>query len=126
MASPLPSPLSLQFFTARSELREVVFGAVCDFLFVYEISQEPLNRFPPNSQLRRVWSLTRTNLNVKVKGQGYQGQKTAFFQPSRQPACSAVYVWYNICSSGFPPFIVEENVVGYVAPFYGPTNNAER
>jgi len=29
------------------------------------ISPEPLNGFAPNSQGRRVWSLTRTSLNVK-------------------------------------------------------------
>ena len=51
--------------TARSELRSVVFGAVCDFLFVYE----PLNGFAPNSHGRRVWSLARKSLNVRVKGQ---------------------------------------------------------
>ena len=47
-------------------------------LFLYEISREPLNGFAPNSQGRRVWSLARTSLNVKVKGHGHQGQKTAF------------------------------------------------
>ena len=45
------------------------------FLFVYEISREPLNRFAPNSQGRRVWSLARRSLKVNVKGQGHQGQK---------------------------------------------------
>jgi len=46
--------------TARSELRKVLFFApsVC-FLFVYEISWEPLNG-------RRVWSIARTSLKVKV------------------------------------------------------------
>jgi len=48
---------------------------------VVKISREPLNGFAPNSQGRRVWSLTRMSLNVKVKGQGHQGQKTAFFGP---------------------------------------------
>jgi len=56
-------------------------------LFVYEISREPLNRFAPNSHGRRVWSLARTILKVKVKGQGDQGQKRAFFRPFGRPAC---------------------------------------
>ena len=47
-------------------------------LFVYEISREPLDGFAPNSHGRRVWSLARESLKVKVKGQGHQGQKTAF------------------------------------------------
>jgi len=39
------------------------------FLFVPQISREPLNGFAPNSQGRRVWSLARRNLNTKAKGQ---------------------------------------------------------
>jgi len=54
-----------------------VFGAVFHLWFLYEISREPLNEFVPNSQ-RCVCSLTRTSLNVKVKGQGHQGQKRHF------------------------------------------------
>jgi len=56
-----------------------VFGAIslC-FLFVYEISLEQLTRFVPNSNGRRVWSLTRTHLKVKVKGQGHNRQKWYF------------------------------------------------
>jgi len=58
--------------TAHRELRKVdVFGAVCDFLFVYEIFRELLNGFAPNSQGRRVWFLVGTSLKVKVKGQGH-------------------------------------------------------
>jgi len=73
-------PTVKQFFTARSELRKVLFLApsVCGFLFVYEISREPLNRCAQNSQERLVWSLARTSLKVKVKGQGHQGQKRHF------------------------------------------------
>ena len=58
------------------------FGAVCD-IFVYEISQEPLKGFAPNSQGRRVWSLFRMSLDVKVKGQKSksQGTKKHFFGP---------------------------------------------
>ena len=46
--------------------------------FLYEICRERLNGFAPNSQGRRVWSLTRTSLKVKVKGQGRRGQKRHF------------------------------------------------
>jgi len=56
-------------FTTRSELRKVMFLALSvTFLFVYEISQEPLNGFAPNSHGRRDWSTSRTSLKVKVKG----------------------------------------------------------
>ena len=45
-------------FTARSELRKVLFLALSvTFLYVYEIYREPLNGFAPNSQGRRVSSL---------------------------------------------------------------------
>jgi len=38
-------------FTARGELRKVLFLALSvTFLFVREISREPLNGFAPNSQ----------------------------------------------------------------------------
>ena len=56
------------------------------FLFVYEIYPEPLNGFAPNSHGRRVWSLVRTSLKVKDKGQGHHGQKRHF------SALSAAYV----------------------------------
>jgi len=58
-------------FTTRSELRKVLFltPLVCGFLFVYEISREPLNGFVPNSQGRRVLSLARMSLKAKVNGQ---------------------------------------------------------
>jgi len=67
-------------FTARSELRKVLFLApsVCGFLFVYEIYPEFLNGSAPNSQGRRVWSLARLSLQVKVKGKGHQAQKRHF------------------------------------------------
>jgi len=69
----------LAVFTTRSELRKVPFLALSvTFLFVHEISREPRNGFAPNSQGRRVWSLARTSLNVKVKGQGHQGQGGIF------------------------------------------------
>jgi len=69
-----------------------LFLALCvTFLFVYEIHREALNGFAPNSQVRRVWSLARMSLNVKVKGQGKQRQKTAFF--GHIGGLRAVYVW---------------------------------
>jgi len=75
---------SLPHAVNSSELQKVLFLApsVCGFLFVYEISAEPMNGLVPNSHRRCVWSLARTSLKVKVKGQGHQGQKTAFFGPS--------------------------------------------
>jgi len=51
-------------------------------LLLCEISWEPLNGFAPNSHRRHIWSFARMSLKVKVKGQGHQGQKTAFFGPS--------------------------------------------
>ena len=82
-------------FTTRSELRKVLFIvlSVCRFLFVYDTSQEPLNGLAPNSQGRRVWSIARTSLNVKVKGQRSRlpGTKMAFFGPFGD--LQAVYVW---------------------------------
>ena len=41
------------------------------------MSREPLNGLEPNSQERRVWSLGRMSLNVRVKGQGHH-DKTGF------------------------------------------------
>jgi len=77
-------------FTARSELRGVLFWrrqfVVFKFLFVYEISREPLNRFAPNSHgrrigpsLGRVW---RSTSNVKVTR-----DKNGIFSAIRRPAC---------------------------------------
>ena len=55
----------------------VTFGLfVC--LFVYEISPEPLNGFATNSQARRVSSLARASLNVKVKSQRLRSPGTNF------------------------------------------------
>ena len=47
------------------------------FLFVPQISREPLNGFAPNSHVKRIWFLTRRSLKVKDKGQGHQRQKRA-------------------------------------------------
>ena len=83
-------------FTARSELRKVLFLAlsVCDFFFVYEISREPLNGFAPNSRGKRVFgpSLGRVwRSRSKVKGQGHQGQKR-HFSAFQRPACGLCLV----------------------------------
>jgi len=65
----------LHVITAHSELHKVLFLALSvTFSLVHEISPEQLNRFAPNSQGRRAWSLARTSLNVKVKDQGHQGK----------------------------------------------------
>jgi len=40
---------------------------------------EPLNGFAPNSHGRHVWFVSQMNLEVKVKGQGYRGQKGIFW-----------------------------------------------
>ena len=61
------------------------------FLFVYEISREPLNEFVPNSQGRCVWSLAQTTLNVKVKGQVARDRKCRF-RAFRWPACGLCLV----------------------------------
>jgi len=39
------------------------------------MSLEWVNGFAPDSQGRRVWSLAWVSLNVKLKGQGHEGQK---------------------------------------------------
>ena len=59
-----------RIITPRSELQNVLFLAlsVCVFLFVYEIYREVLTGFVPYSHGRRVWSLTRMSLKVKVTG----------------------------------------------------------
>jgi len=50
------------------------------FLFVYEISREPLSGSAPNSHGRSVRSLARTSLKVKVEveDQDQRGQKRHF------------------------------------------------
>jgi len=80
-------------FSARSELRKVLFLApsVCCFLFVYEISPEPLNGFTPNSHGRRVLSLSQTSLKVKVKCHRSRSplteDKNVIFSPFISAAC---------------------------------------
>jgi len=81
----------LWYFTARSELRKVLFLTPSVCVLLCEISWEPLNGFAPNSQRRRVWSVAWKSLKVKVKGQDHQGQKR-HFQPFRRPACGSCLV----------------------------------
>ena len=55
---------------ADGGVRAYVWQNIFSFsLFVPQISREPLDGFAPNSQARRVWTLARSSLNVKVKGQ---------------------------------------------------------
>ena len=62
------------------------------FLFVYERSRETLNGFAPNSQGKRVWSVARTSLKVKVNFGGVR----------------AIYVWKNSFALvfGFSFFVI--------------------
>ena len=72
---------SVNIFAARSQLHKVLVLAMSvTFLLVYEISLESLNGFALNPQEIRVWSLARTGLKVKVKGQRSRspGTKTGF------------------------------------------------
>jgi len=75
------------------------------FLFLYEISREALNEFAQNSHRRRVWYLARTSLNVKVKGQGHQGQKRHFSALS--PACVRFTFGKTSLASGYVYFITD-------------------
>jgi len=97
----------LRFYRTQRTAEGSVCGAVslC-FLFVYEIRREPLNGFAPNSHERRVWSLDRTSLKVKVKDQRHQGRRTAFSGPLG--GLRALYVWskiYSLCFFNFNVFI---------------------
>jgi len=73
---------------------------------VYEISREPLNGFAPNSQGRRIWFLARTSLNVKVKGQGHEGQKNNIF-PALSAACLRFMFGKTSLASSFLFFSVQ-------------------
>ena len=79
-------------FSTRSVVRFCLWHCLCDVCFVrvWNIS-ESVERICTKFTRKRVWSLARTSLNVKVKGQGHQGQKTAFFGPFG--GLHAVYVW---------------------------------
>ena len=54
--------LHAMLFTAHSELRKVLFLALSvTFLFVYEISREPLNGFAPNSHTGKTCLVPRSD-----------------------------------------------------------------
>jgi len=90
-------------FITHSKLPKVPFLV----LFVYEISRKLLNRFVPNSHGRHVWCLTRTSLNVKVKGQGQQGQS---FSPLKMH-CNA-HAANNVMQQQTGPFHRCQGVMG--------------
>ena len=66
-----------QFITARSELRKVLFLALSVTFCVRNVSGTA-ERICAKFTGKICLSLARTSLNVKVKSQGYRGQKTAF------------------------------------------------
>ena len=75
-------PVSFFVFTARSELRKVLFLALSvSFLFVYEIYPEPLNGFAPNSQEDVFGPSLRVFVKVKDQRSRSPGTKTTFFDP---------------------------------------------
>ena len=73
---------SLRVCGLRSELRKVLFftPSVCGFLFVYDISREPLNGFAPNLHGRQTCLVPRRD---EFEGHSQRsrlpGTKTAFF-----------------------------------------------
>ena len=83
------STLITDFFTARTELRKVLFltMSVCAFLFVYEISREPLNAYALNLHGKHVWLVAPMSLKVKVTR-----DKNSIFRPFRRPAYSLCLV----------------------------------
>ena len=60
-------------------------------LFVHEISRPSGTAEEICAKFTRKMCDARTSSKVKVKGQGHQGQKTAFFGPFG--GLRAVYVW---------------------------------
>ena len=93
------SPIPANYYRTQSTAEGSVFGAdtlwllcLCRGLWT-SLYREPLNGFAQNSHGRRVWSLSRKSLNVKVGGQRSRspGTKTAFISPFG--ALRAVYVW---------------------------------
>ena len=75
-------------FTARGELRQVLFLApsVCFFLFVYEISREPLNGL---RQIHMEDVLVPRSDDFEGHG---QKSKNGIFRPFRWPACGLCLV----------------------------------
>jgi len=89
--------MDVSIFTACTELCKILFLAqsVCVFCLCMEYLGQPLNEFAPNSQGRRVWCLAWTNMKVRVKGQGHQGQKR------HSSALSAACVRFIFLASSF-------------------------
>jgi len=84
------------FYRTQRTARKVLFLAtsVCgSFLFVCEIYREPLNGFAPNSHGRRVRSLGRISLRVKVKSQRSRSPETKNGIFGSFGGMRAVYVW---------------------------------
>jgi len=94
-------PCKLSVFTARSELRKVLFWALSvTFLFMYDIPRDPLNGFAPNSQgkCERVRSLAWTNLKVKANFGGLRvvyTWKNAFALHCVSQKRPTFTTWYN-------------------------------
>jgi len=88
----------------RSELLKVLFLALSvTFLFVYEISREPVNGFVPNSHGRRVWSFARRSLNIKIKCQRSMSRGTKRHFSASSAACVRFMFGKNIFSLYFTP-----------------------
>jgi len=68
------------YFNIEPRLKVLFLALSVTFLVVYEVIRELLDGYVPNSHERCVWSLDRTSLNVKVKGQSSRspGTKTEF------------------------------------------------
>ena len=65
----------------------------CSFLFVCEISREPLNRFATNSRGRCVWSFSWTSLKIKVH---FSGLYVVYVCKNIFPL---VFVYFGYCES---------------------------
>jgi len=81
--------LHAMLFTAHSELRKVLFLALSvTFLFVYEISREPLNGFAPISQTGKTCLVPRSD---EFECQDRTNKKRHFW-PFRRSACGLCLV----------------------------------
>ena len=97
----------IDIFTARSELRKVLFLAPSVCFFV-EISREPLNEFAPNSHGWRVRSLARTSLKVKVRGQRSRSPGTTkrHFRPFQRAACGLCLAYSVILGFVYDLYVI--------------------
>jgi len=73
--------------TPGHELRSVAASFIHFFVFLHQISPEPLNGFAQNSQGGRVWSLARMSLEFKVEDQRSRspGTKSGFWRSHHLP-----------------------------------------